>query len=492
MIVHLIISLVIACMTLTKSEPELTGTVHERLYKQHGKFKESRIKDRRFTHSVLQNILNDLKKDSQFAVEQVGQSVNKKPIYLVRFGQGPTKVLLWSQMHGDEPTATAALTDIFRFFQESGDGYDSLRQQVLQQTSVYVIPMLNPDGAERFDRYNAQGIDLNRDALRLQAPESQLLKRVRDSLQADWGFNLHDQNIRYAAGPGGPPASISLLAPPIDASGTADSIRLPAMQLVVELSRVLQGFIPDAVGKWKDEFEPRAFGENMQRWGTRTVLIESGGYLDDPERQQVRRLNFIALLAGLQSIASGSYAREDVSRYDEIPQNTEHYYDLVIRNAEMALGEFSYQADIAVNLQEKELDSGAKGAFYYESSIEGIGDMSPFRGYIELDAKGMQLRPGKLYQQPFADLKALKKAKIQTLLEQGYTTVIVEKMPEGDLHTDLPINIRRAAAASPIAIGEPADFVLKEKGKVRYAIINGFVYDLQKGKNNIKNGRVRP
>jgi hypothetical protein len=492
MIVHLIISLVIACMTLTKSEPELTGTVHERLYKQHGKFIDSRIKDRRFTHSVLQNILNDLKKSDQFAVEQVGQSVNKKPIYLVRFGQGPTKVLLWSQMHGDEPTATAALADIFKFFQESGDGYDSLRQQVLQQTSVYVIPMLNPDGADRFDRYNAQGIDLNRDALRLQAPESQLLKRVRDSLQADWGFNLHDQNIRYAAGPGGPPASISLLAPPIDASGTADSTRLPAMQLVVELNRVLQGFIPNGVGKWKDEFEPRAFGENMQRWGTSTVLIESGGYLEDPERQQVRRLNFIALLAGLHSIASGSYAREDVSRYDEIPQNTEHYYDLLIRNAEMALGEFSYQADIAVNLQEKELDSGAKGAFYYESSIEGIGDMSPFRGYVELDAKGLQLRPGKLYKQPFADLKALQKAKIQTLLEQGYTSVIVEKLPEGDRHTDLPINIRSAAAASPIAIGEPADFVLEEKGKVRYAIINGFVYDLQKGKNEIKNGRVRP
>ena len=34
-----------------------------------------------------------------------------------------------------------------------------------------MVPMLNPDGAERFQRRNAQGIDINRDALLLQSPE---------------------------------------------------------------------------------------------------------------------------------------------------------------------------------------------------------------------------------------------------------------------------------------------------------------------------------
>ena len=60
--------------------------------------------------------------------------------------------------------------------------------------TVHFIPMLNPDGAELFNRHNAIGIDINRDALRLQSPESQLLKKVRDSLDADFGFNLHDQS----------------------------------------------------------------------------------------------------------------------------------------------------------------------------------------------------------------------------------------------------------------------------------------------------------
>ena len=49
--------------------------------------------------------------------------------------------------------------------------------------------MLNPDGAERFQRRNAQSIDINRDALRLQTPEGRTLKAVRDRFQPRIGFN---------------------------------------------------------------------------------------------------------------------------------------------------------------------------------------------------------------------------------------------------------------------------------------------------------------
>ena len=44
---------------------------------------------------------------------------------------------------------------------------------ILSSLTLYVVPMLNPDGAERFQRRNAQSIDINRDALRLQTPEGQ-------------------------------------------------------------------------------------------------------------------------------------------------------------------------------------------------------------------------------------------------------------------------------------------------------------------------------
>src|SRR5262249_12725967 len=50
-----------------------------------------------------------------FSMERIGESVEGRAIHHLRFGTGPTPVLLWSQMHGDEPTATAALFDVFEY-----------------------------------------------------------------------------------------------------------------------------------------------------------------------------------------------------------------------------------------------------------------------------------------------------------------------------------------------------------------------------------------
>ncbi|MFY0573591.1 hypothetical protein ACN28S_03785 [Cystobacter fuscus] len=85
---------------------------------------------------------------------------------------------------------------------------------------MHALPLLNPDGAERFQRRNAQGIDINRDALALQTPEGRTLKAVRDRLQPALGFNLHDQSWRTAVGDSGRPASISVLAPPLTPRAT--------------------------------------------------------------------------------------------------------------------------------------------------------------------------------------------------------------------------------------------------------------------------------
>ncbi|MGH7444953.1 MAG: serine hydrolase, partial [Longimicrobiales bacterium] len=38
--------------------------------------------------------------------EEIGRSAEGRPLYLLRYGNGPKSVLLWSQMHGDESTAT--------------------------------------------------------------------------------------------------------------------------------------------------------------------------------------------------------------------------------------------------------------------------------------------------------------------------------------------------------------------------------------------------
>src|SRR3954468_18142299 len=47
-----------------------------------------------------------------FRMEKVGDSVEGRSINMLQAGSGAFPVLLWSQMHGDEATATAALFDL--------------------------------------------------------------------------------------------------------------------------------------------------------------------------------------------------------------------------------------------------------------------------------------------------------------------------------------------------------------------------------------------
>ena len=77
----------------------------------------------------------------------------------------------------DEATATMAIMDVLNFF-ASKDSFDDLRKKVFRSMTLHFVPMLNPDGAERFKRRNALGIDLNRDADRLSCPESRMFENA--------------------------------------------------------------------------------------------------------------------------------------------------------------------------------------------------------------------------------------------------------------------------------------------------------------------------
>jgi hypothetical protein len=281
----------------------------KQLYRQYESYREPSLTHRRFKHADLQPLIQSLREDERFQVSYLGQSLEGKDISLISIGTGPVDVLLWSQMHGDEPTATMALMDIFRFLQDRRNNQAYL-DDVLSKVRLHFIPMLNPDGADRFQRRTTLAVDLNRDALRLQNPEARILKRVRDSLEADWGFNLHDQGRYYAAGLNPHTASISFLAPAYNYEKDINEKRGDAMRLIGNMNGILQHYIPNKVGRYNDDFEPRAFGDNIQKWGTRTILIESGHLKDDPEKQYLRKLHFVILLAAFQDIAAGSLPKQ--------------------------------------------------------------------------------------------------------------------------------------------------------------------------------------
>src|SRR5690606_38997105 len=122
--------------------------------------------------------------------EEIGRSVQGRPLVALHMGDGPVTVLAWSQMHGDESTASMALLDLVHWI--VSDDPDPLRDRLLASVTLTLVPMLNPDGAELFQRHNALGIDINRDARRLSTPEARALKALRDRIEPDFGFNLHD------------------------------------------------------------------------------------------------------------------------------------------------------------------------------------------------------------------------------------------------------------------------------------------------------------
>ena len=448
------------------------------LYYSYENFKEQSLTNRRFKHSDIVPLIEQLKNKNIFEVDKVGKSVEGRDIYLISIGNGKTKVFLWSQMHGDEPTATATLFDMFNFFSSENEFAD-FKKFLLSNLSIYFIPMLNPDGAEQFQRRNIFEIDLNRDVLRQQTPEAKILKEVFDSLKADFGFNLHDQGRNYSAGNSLNPASISFLAPAPDYEKSLTKPRENAMKLIGDIVKVLNEFIPSHIAKYSDDFEPRAFGDNFTKWGTGVVLLESGGWRGDREKQFLRKINYVALLSALNSIASGSFTNEDLRVYESIPKNEEFMMDVILRNLKVNKEEKEFIADIGINFEEINTN-GAKD-FYLKSSIEDIGDLSVFSGYNDTDLSGYTVEPGKTKSEPFNSYDELKTINPIQLYNDGFLNVILNDDNVNADYSHFPFNIFLNGAdikQSKLKTEEPANFIIRKNNEVKFAVVNGFLIDI--------------
>ena len=451
------------------------------LMNDYEKYLESSLTHRRFKHKHIAALIEKLP-DHGFQVQEMGKSYQGRPIYLVSIGKGEKSVLLWSQMHGDEATATMALFDIFNYISQQEP---ETIQLLLDRVTLHFIPMLNPDGAEVFQRRTSQGIDMNRDALRLECPESQLLKKVRDQLNPDFGFNLHDQSTYYTVGTTEKPATISFLAPAYNEQKDINEKRGDAMKVIAVMNDALQQVIPGQVGKYDDTHEPRAFGDNIQKWGTRTILVESGGYAQDPEKQYIRKLNFMSILVAFDAIASGNYQEEDIDKYWQIPMNRRNLNDLLIRDVSIqdpAEGsrDRSYTVDLAIQREEHDIKGAAP--LSYTGQIEDLGDLSTQFGYQEITEEGLVFAPGKVYPKVLNNQQEVKTLGIATLLGQGYTAVVLKDTPRVD-QREIPFDLVTEGESVPgqPAIGQRASFLLSKEDQLSYVIINGKVYT--KGKD---------
>jgi beta-lactamase class A len=312
--------------------------------------------------------------------EEIGRSAENRPLYLVRHGAGPARVLLWSQMHGDETTASRALADIFNYI--AGFPDEPRVRRWAERLTILAIPMLNPDGAEAHRRRSAFGIDINRDARVLATPEARALKSAQEQWQPAFGFNLHDQNPRSRVGTTSRIAAMALLAPAPDADATETPSYVRARQLTAHIARELAPLTGQHLARYDDSYNARAFGDGMQSWGVSTVLIETGSWRHDEPKHYLRTANFVALVSALDAIADGSYESAAVSLYADLPQNGRSVSDLIIRGGTIILAEgHAYRADIAI-------DAAAVGGPAW-TQITDIGDLRDNEARDTLDASGL-------------------------------------------------------------------------------------------------------
>jgi hypothetical protein len=334
-----------------------------------------------------------------FTMEKIGESGEGRAIHHLRAGRGATGVLLWSQMHGDEPTATSALFDVLDYLTRHRQ--DPVVSRMLSQLTLHIVPMLNPDGAERFQRRNAQSIDINRDALRLQTPEGQLLKALRDRLNPKVGFNLHNQNWRTSIGEPPKPASISLLSVAFDDKRTETPGRVLTKKLCAVIRDSLEPFASGQIGRYDDEFEVRAFGDNITLWGTPVVLIETGPWPSAEPDGALVRLNFIAIISALDALASGAVEKANPKRYESLPMNESRMFYVLVKNATVinGAGLSPYTADIGIVANRRVRAAGGKREIALTLSVDDMGDLRTSGAMRTIDATGMMAVADSSYQE---------------------------------------------------------------------------------------------
>lgn len=329
------------------------------------------------------------------SIEEVGSSVQGRPIHLMSLGRGDREVLLWSQMHGDEPSATPALLDIADYLlsHRSEPWIDHL----LGELTLRLVPMLNPDAAASYRRRNAQAIDVNRDALNLATPEGRLLKRLRDRYQPILGFNLHDQNRRRTVGDTGIPASNALLAVSGDEANTLTPERQLARRVCTAIAEALRPHRPGGMARYDETFSPRSFGDNITAWGTPVVLIESGSVLSGTPFDDLTRLNFVGILSALDALATGRVHDLDPGVYEALPDNNlGPWTDVLLRGGLVWQPgvDRAYRADLGFDrlLTDQQL-AGCSPGTPAPSRISEVGDARERVAGIVVDTRGQIVVP---------------------------------------------------------------------------------------------------
>ncbi len=137
----------------------------------------------------------------------IGKSVEGRDIWAIKISDNPQsceyepKVRFAATIHGDEPPGTEVLLALIDTLTKNYGKNDKITELV-NTREIWIIPLANPDGYVNHSRYNANGVDLNRnfpvpdgsiggDGTYELEPETQALITFQDTANLTLGCMFH-------------------------------------------------------------------------------------------------------------------------------------------------------------------------------------------------------------------------------------------------------------------------------------------------------------
>jgi predicted deacylase len=284
-------------------------------------------------HSYVEMVraLQQIERQSKgkVSLETIGRSNEGRDLYLAKVGTGPTTVLYITQQHGNEPLGTEAALQLLQRLGNGGAGWDA----ILGKITLLVIPKVNPDGAERFQRENHDpdcsgafctpgvGFDVNRwhdPAVAPEAnpvPEAAAVQRVAIRYQPDMVVDYHHQGS-YRSDDGD--LITTSIFWPNHPDAPASAIALSRQMCLVIFDTLMHyGFAE--VSQYPGTL-PRGIARNSYGIrGAGSVLVELRGDIGQKSAGMLVRTAYASMGALLESIAEGSVFTHDPARADTIP-----------------------------------------------------------------------------------------------------------------------------------------------------------------------------
>ena len=106
-----------------------------------------------YSSCILRNNIEQLKKKYPFLVTgNIGYSVLGKPIPYIRLGNGVKEVMYSAAIHANEWITSVVLMkfveDYLKAYENSDFIYGYSARELFNNVSIYIVPMVNPDGVD--------------------------------------------------------------------------------------------------------------------------------------------------------------------------------------------------------------------------------------------------------------------------------------------------------------------------------------------------------